>query len=115
MAAVYLHALKNVAACRSCCAEVMNKVSMLLQSLSHKLTDDDTDGKWMWISMEHKRVRELISLKNNADLMFKSSNFKGAINNYASALKVGYCAVWSGSRNNVQYLRLDYIACSIRK
>ena len=91
MAAVYLHSLKNVAACRTCCAEVMNKVSTLLQSLSNKLSDDDTDGQWMWVPMEHKRVRELISLKNNADIQFKSSNFKGAINNYASALKV--CAV----------------------
>ncbi len=104
LAAVYLHALKNNVACRNCCADVMNKIATLLQSLGTKISDDDlhhnnaassvgaedngVSTSWRWVSMEHKLVRELIALKNAADQQFKAQNFKSAIHSYTSALKV---------------------------
>lgn len=88
MGAVYLKALKNVDACKSCCADVINKVLLLLKELKSKLNLQELQGAWIWVAAEIKKVNDLVSYKNLADKSFREKNFKNAVSAYGNALKV---------------------------
>lgn len=88
----YLVALKNVKMSRYYCADVMNKIFQILTQLDQLLSLEEKSDCWVWVSKELSKIKELISIKNTADLQFKNKNFRAALNSYGSALRVDITA-----------------------
>eukprot|EP00605_Chrysophyceae_sp_TOSAG23-4_P001749 GSChrysophyteH1.ASY1.ANO1.1936.1 assembled CDS len=82
LAFAYLASLKNVSESHSCCVEVMNKISAILENLSSVFRT-----QWAWVFREKERMALLLNQKSSADTFFKSNRFQEATLKYAGALK----------------------------
>jgi hypothetical protein len=96
LAAVYIVALKNVVAARTCCSDVMNKVMRVMISLKDQLHihggnngmgNQSSGYDWAWVEGEFNRLKSIIDAKERADQFFKDTNFTSAISCYGAAMK----------------------------
>lgn len=67
---------------------VMEKISNILSDLCLRLGQDDLSTRWSWVPTEEEKVLNLMNFKISADQNFKTLNYKAALHNYSSALKV---------------------------
>jgi len=91
----YINALKNQDICRLHSTEVINFLSTVLDSLASTCTSSSTGGMRYsrtssieWISTENEKSTTWISLKKQADSLFRSGNYAEAIRVYTDLLKV---------------------------
>ena len=93
MARSYLITLKNMDKCRSnCSADIMSKIAGVLGNMKEILCrlsgSTPPDESWDWVMVEYKMLRQIISLKNDADEKFRKNLFEDAIQRYTDVLKV---------------------------
>jgi tetratricopeptide (TPR) repeat protein len=98
LAEVYIIALKNVNAVRSCCGEVMDSIKAILEGvsvliISNNVYDTNKSGllryeQWQWTEKELDKVNKLIDAKNKADGYFRKGEYLRASVKYQEALKV---------------------------
>ena len=96
MAKYYIMSLKNQDICRtSCSAESMVKLSeiiglgkQLLFGRKSVVSDDLTNKEWSWLYDEDLKIKNMITLKTEADEKFRSNLFMDAIKSYTEVLQV---------------------------
>ncbi len=86
MAQTYVWALKNEGHSRYLCAETMELIKNILQSVRAVV---GTDRDWAWVGDQLVLLEKLIRLKNDADGKFRENNFVEALSTYRDFIKVG--------------------------
>ena len=131
LASSYLTALKNVKVSHQCCADVMLKISNILEKMcticddpsrpfatNGSATDSAVRQQWGWVFREKERMALLLDQKNSADTYFKSSRFQEATIKYAGALKADPSAIrWNAilhSNRAAAYMALNMCEDAIR-
>ena len=87
----YLNALKNMKICRSYATDVINVLARVLDTLF--TSSNMTNSKVDWIVREHDKSSLFITLKTQADKLFRAGNYSEAIRLYTDLLKVDKDAV----------------------
>ena len=97
LAKCYIPSIKNIDECRTCCADVMDKVCIILAELCKKINPiapfsraslSGKDVDWNWAPAEYARVKELIDCKNIGDRNFRANKYSEAAADYFRAIQV---------------------------
>lgn len=86
--ALYVSCLKNLDISRTCCADVMDRVSSIISDISKRIGNAAVEYRWKWIQEEQKKIQSLVGRKNSGDKMFRLGRFHEALHHYSEAIEV---------------------------